>query len=171
MNKKIPKYLKLTFAASILGTSLLTGFPTNTYAEDTLTVLDVNATQNGWSLQDGTWYYYKNGILLTNTWITSGGQYYYLGEDGSMQTNTWIGNYYVDSNGVWLTNYQPAHWVPSGSRCRGFRLSAGRGFPSQPARYLLRRFYTSSWHKMRLYRIPQKIKKLRRTLCAPGNLR
>lgn len=39
MNKKIPKYLKLTFAASILGTSLLTGFPTNTYAEDTLTVL------------------------------------------------------------------------------------------------------------------------------------
>lgn len=67
MNKKIPKYLKLTFAASILGTSLLTGFPTNTYAEDTLTVLDVNATQNGWSLQDGTWYYYKNGILLTNT--------------------------------------------------------------------------------------------------------
>ena len=96
--------------ASILGTSLLTGFPTNTYAEDTLTVLDVNATQNGWSLQDGTWYYYKNGILLTNTWITSGGQYYYLGEDGSMQTNTWIGNYYVDSNGVWLTNYQPAHW-------------------------------------------------------------
>ena len=116
MNKKIPKYLKLTFAASILGTSLLTGFPTNTYAEDTLTVLDVNATQNGWSLQDGTWYYYKNGILLTNTWITSGGQYYYLGEDGAMQTNTWIGNYYVDSNGVWLTNYQPAHWVPSGSR-------------------------------------------------------
>jgi hypothetical protein len=47
MNKKIPKYLKLTFAASILGTSLLTGFPTNAYAEDTLTVLDVNATQNG----------------------------------------------------------------------------------------------------------------------------
>lgn len=38
MNKKIPKYLKLTFAASILGTSLLTGFPTNAYAEDTLTV-------------------------------------------------------------------------------------------------------------------------------------
>ena len=116
MNKKIPKYLKLTFAASILGTSLLTGFPTNAYAEGTLTVLDVNATQNGWSLQDGTWYYYKDGILLMNTWITSGGQYYYLGEDGSMQTNTWIGNYYVDSNGVWLTNYQPAHWVPSGSR-------------------------------------------------------
>ena len=41
MNKKIPKYLKLTFAASILGTSLLTGFPTNTYAEDTLTVLEI----------------------------------------------------------------------------------------------------------------------------------
>lgn len=116
MNKKIPKYLKLTFAASILGTSLLTGFPTNTYAEDTLTVLDVNATQNGWSLQDGTWYYYKNGILLTNTWITSGGQYYYLGEDGSMQTNTWIGNYYVDSNGVWLTNYQPAKWMQTNGK-------------------------------------------------------
>ena len=116
MNKKIPKYLKLTFAASILGTSLLTGFPTNAYAEDTLTVLDVNATQNGWSLQDGTWYYYKNGILLTNTWITSGGQYYYLGEDGSMQTNTWIGNDYVDSNGVWLTNYQPAKWMQTNGK-------------------------------------------------------
>lgn len=56
MNKKIPQYLKLTFAAIILGTSLLIGFPTNAYAEGTLTVLDVNATQNGWSLQDGTWY-------------------------------------------------------------------------------------------------------------------
>ena len=136
MNKKIPKYLKLTFAASILGTSLLTGFPTNTYAEDTLTVLDVNATQNGWSLQDGTWYYYKNGILLTNTWITSGGQYYYLGEDGSMQTNTWIGNYYVDSNGVWLTNYQPAHWVPAGTL----------GSIRKPMVVSQRRWILSGWH-------------------------
>ena len=73
-------------------------------------------TKHGWSLQDVTWYYYKDGILLTNTWITSGGQYYYLGEDGSMQTNTWIGNYYVDSNGVWLTNYQPAKWMQTNGK-------------------------------------------------------
>lgn len=33
-----------------------------------------------------------------------------------MQTNTWIGNYYVDSNGVWLTNYQPAKWMQTNGK-------------------------------------------------------
>jgi hypothetical protein len=42
----------------------------------------------------------------------TGDQYYHMGEDNSMQINTWIGSYYVDSNSVWLTifpmiTYQP----------------------------------------------------------------
>lgn len=54
--------------------------------------------------------------MQSNTWIVSSGKYYYMGEDGTMLTNTWIGDYYVDSNGVWLTNYQPAKWMQTNGK-------------------------------------------------------
>ena len=46
MNAKIKKHLKLTLAASILGTSLLTDSRQNIYVENSMAVLDVTATQN-----------------------------------------------------------------------------------------------------------------------------
>ena len=72
---------------------------------------------SGWQIINGKWYYFNgSGIMQSNTWIVSSGKYYYMGEDGTMLTNTWIGDYYVDSNGVWLTNYQPAKWMQTNGK-------------------------------------------------------
>lgn len=67
--------------------------------------------QNGWVKNDNKWYYYENGKMKKNAWIQSNGNYYYVDESGAMLTDTWIGDYYVDANGVWLKNYRPAKWM------------------------------------------------------------
>ena len=44
----------------------------------------------------------NDGAMKTG-WQQIGGYWYYFGgaDDGSLKTNTWIGNYYVDANGRW----------------------------------------------------------------------
>ena len=34
-------------------------------------------------------------------WVYTGGNYYYLYDNGAMAANTWIGKYYVNGSGVW----------------------------------------------------------------------
>ena len=41
--------------------------------------------------------YYSKWCLWKNKW-------YYLLDSGIMATNQWIGQYYVDENGVWIEN-------------------------------------------------------------------
>lgn len=38
--------------------------------------------------------------MVTGAWVGN----YYLDEDGVMATDTWIGNYYVDASGKWVPN-------------------------------------------------------------------
>lgn len=38
--------------------------------------------------------------MLTE-WQKIGGSWYYLNSNGVMAANTWIGEYYVNSSGVW----------------------------------------------------------------------
>lgn len=53
----------------------------------------------GWQEIDGEWYYFNaSGSMEKNTWIGN----YYLGPYGQMLKNQWIGNYYVGSNGCWI---------------------------------------------------------------------
>ncbi len=82
-------YLKKALVIGILGTSLFTQ-PIVVNAEEAAAT-----TQNGWVSKDGSWYYYKDGV---------------------MQTDTWIDDNYVDSNGVWLTNYKPAKWMQTNGK-------------------------------------------------------
>ena len=91
-------------------------------------IKDYNA-KSGWSKEGEKWYYYKNGILLKNTWqgiyyLKSTGErassewiydnqykaWYYLKEDGSYAKNVWIGNYWLGSDGKMVTN----SWVDNG---------------------------------------------------------
>ena len=57
--------------------------------------------KNGWIKEGSTWYYYENGALARNKWISST---YWVGADGKMATDSWVdgGRYYVGANGAWV---------------------------------------------------------------------
>lgn len=63
---------------------------------------------NGWAKENGYWYYYRNGVILTNTWQKDSVGWCYLGTDGKMVTNKWVkdsvGWCYVGPNGYCVTN-------------------------------------------------------------------
>lgn len=82
------------------------------------------APQNGWVKENNRgngWYYYVNGSKVYNVWAKSGNDWYYLGEDGEMVTNSFINNddryaieapddtsaewYYVGSDGKMATGW------------------------------------------------------------------
>ena len=87
------------------------------------------ATKQGWSKEDGEWYYYKDGEKLTNgwvkanagwcwmdangkwtkgRWIKDSGSWYYIKPDGYMAANQWVkasgGWCYVSASGRMVTN-------------------------------------------------------------------
>ena len=84
---------------------------------------DGSMTSNTWQKLNNKWYYFNaDGVMITKSWRQIAGKWYYFEADGSMAgkgwhqlngkwyymydsgimaTNTWIGNSYVDANGVW----------------------------------------------------------------------
>ena len=95
---------------------------------------DGSYTRNNWEMINGSWYYFDgagwmatgwlklgnnwyylnpgNGAMVTG-WLQLGSTWYYMNGSGAMETDTWIGNSYVDANGVWdqsKTKAQ-AYWV------------------------------------------------------------
>ena len=57
--------------------------------------------KNGWIKEGSTWYYYENGTLARNKWISST---YWIEADGKMAISSWVdgGRYYVGANGAWV---------------------------------------------------------------------
>ena len=75
--------------------------------------------KNGWIKEGSAWYYYENGELVRNKWISDK---YWLGADGRMATSSWVdnGRYYVDSNGAWVKDAKKPEakkhgWVKEGT--------------------------------------------------------
>ena len=75
--------------------------------------------KNGWLKEGSTWYYYENGALARNKWISST---YWVGADGKMATSSWVdgGRYYVGVNGAWVKDAKKPEvkkngWVKEGS--------------------------------------------------------
>ena len=64
--------------------------------------------QNGWVDVDGTWYFYENGVMVTNEWRKDSVGWCYLLEDGRMATNMWLpdskGWCYIEADGYCATN-------------------------------------------------------------------
>ena len=59
-------------------------------------------TCKAWQQINGKWYYFEaDGSMAGKGWHQIGGKWYYMYDSGIMATNTWIGNSYVDANGVW----------------------------------------------------------------------
>ena len=58
------------------------------------------SNKSGWQKESGSWYYYKNGLVVRNAWAGD----YWLGADGRMATNSWVDNnrYYVGNDGAWV---------------------------------------------------------------------
>ena len=71
-----------------------------------------DVTYTGWWSQNGKWYYYENGVKLTNTWKKDSVGLVYLGAGGDMLTNTWVkhsvGWCYVGKDGYCVLTNQ---WV------------------------------------------------------------
>ena len=74
--------------------------------------------KQGWIKEGSAWYYYENGALARNKWISGK---YWLGADGKMATSSWVdnGRYYVDSNGAWVKDAKKSEakhgWVKEGT--------------------------------------------------------
>lgn len=88
------------------------------------------ARSYGWIHTDGKWYYLDNDYSMHTGWLQEKGKWYYLDTDGDMVTgwkqikdywyyfsengimaaNTFIGDYYVNSDGVWIPDWQSLYW-------------------------------------------------------------
>ena len=79
---------------------------------------DGSYTRNNWEMINGSWYYFDGAGWMVTGWLQLGSTWYYMNGSGAMATDTWIGNSYVDANGVWdqsKTKAQ-AYWVLNGDR-------------------------------------------------------
>ena len=71
-----------------------------------------------WKEIDGQTYYFGYSGYMYTGWLYYGGSYYYLNADGTLARDTWIGDYYVDEDGVWSESagsggewlYKDKHW-------------------------------------------------------------
>ncbi len=60
-----------------------------------------NSVKEGWQLYGGRYFYYKNGSLVRNTWVGD----YYIGSNGYMLTEqSTPDNYYVGKDGKYVKN-------------------------------------------------------------------
>ena len=81
--------------------------------------------KQGWVKEGNTWYYFENGALARNKWISST---YWVGADGKMATSAWVdnGRYYVGVNGAWVKGAQkPATPKPAAVQKQGWVQSGG----------------------------------------------
>ena len=79
---------------------------------------DGSYTRNNWEMINGSWYYFDGAGWMVTGWLQLGSTWYYMNGSGAMETDTWIGNSYVDANGVWdqsKTKAQ-AYWVQNNGR-------------------------------------------------------
>ena len=75
--------------------------------------------KNGWVKEESTWYYFENGTLARNKWISST---YWVGADGKMATSSWVdgGRYYVGANGVWVKDAKKPEAAKSVEKKQGW---------------------------------------------------
>ena len=91
--------------------------------------LDLNGTKyylksdgamaTAWVKIGNTWYYMNpsSGAMQTG-WLKLGSTWYYLNADGTMAADTWIGDYYVNADGVWVPGKEKPvdKWINTSGR-------------------------------------------------------
>lgn len=54
--------------------------------------------------QDSTGWWYTEGNSYATGWRSINNKWYYFNNNGYMVTNNYVGNYFLDNNGVWVQN-------------------------------------------------------------------
>jgi len=60
----------------------------------------------GWKEEKGKWYYLDASGEMITGWKQIKDTWYYFNNNGVMAANTFIDDYYVDSNGAWIPDWQ-----------------------------------------------------------------
>ena len=102
MNKKHIITLALSFTLMLLSTVPAFAGTWTAGSDNTWTYLDENGESvTGWIDDDGDQYYLDEDGCRRTGWYKTKGNWYYFDEDGVLALDTWIDNYYVDSEGKW----------------------------------------------------------------------
>lgn len=67
---------------------------------------DDYAMHTGWLSEKGKWYYLESSGEMAYGWKEIKGIWYYFDKNGVMASNTFIGDYYVDSSGAWIADWK-----------------------------------------------------------------
>lgn len=65
---------------------------------------------------NGAKYYFDGSGAMKTGWVWIGNECYYFDGSGAMAKDTWIGEYYVDENGIWVQGMVKPGWILSGGR-------------------------------------------------------
>lgn len=65
---------------------------------------------------NGAKYYFDGSGAMKTGWVWIGNECYYFDGSGAMAIDTWIGEYYVDENGIWVQGMVKPGWILSGGR-------------------------------------------------------
>ena len=60
--------------------------------------------QTGWQQVNDIWYYFGEGGSMVTGWQEIGNTWYYFDSNGQMASDAWIGNWYVDGSGAWVSS-------------------------------------------------------------------
>src|SRR5699024_525062 len=75
--------------------------------------------ENEWKLIGHKWYYFNGAGYAATGWQQLDGGWYYFGEDdGQLETNAWVDEYYVGSDGRMLTDAWIGHYQIGRASCR-----------------------------------------------------
>lgn len=80
----------------------------------------------GWKQINGKWYYFGSDGYMKTGWLNDSGKWYYLNKNGSMARNRYVGNYYVNSNGV----YEPQNKIGTTTTTRATSQGITLEYPS-----------------------------------------
>ena len=72
---------------------------------------DGSYTTSNWEMIDSKQYYFDDEGWMVTGWQWIDDKCYYFDESGVLATDTWIGNYYVDSSGEWVPSIMKGEWI------------------------------------------------------------
>ena len=82
------------------------------------------AMQTGWQFIGNIWYFFNSSGAMQTGWRQIGGNWYFFNSNGAMITSSWIGDYYLSSDGHMATNTTTPDGYQVGSDGRWIRSNA-----------------------------------------------